>query len=442
MRIFTFGTILFLCIQFNLFSQINLTENWRLTAGTVSFLPIEGDHYRGIVYNPLTNHLLVASRAPGHSGIHILDADSGDSLGTLDMTGISGGFFAFNRVRIAADGVIYTSNMTTDGQDLKVYRWIDETLSPELILHGTYIDPPARPRLGDTFSVYYNEGFIDLIIGGTTSNLYSFSGYGETIHDEYPQIRYISPRRSNTGISHINYGDDFFYTGYSSHHPVYIDCWKCNFETDFIPLDVIGNSIGAVKYFSANNRHFVAASPVSDEYLVNMADGLQIAEFNLPYAPYKNEDPFWRIYEQYGLWGDEPNENPNATGDIAVRVNNNNTVTLFVLTGNNGIISFTSDILSSTDDKLSLPGSFHLSQNYPNPFNPVTTIEYSVAYQSHIKITVYDIIGREVQSLVDDYKNAGSHSVVFDAHSMPSGVYIYKMKTNAGIQTRRMTLIR
>jgi len=71
-----------------------------------------------------------------------------------------------------------------------------------------------------------------------------------------------------------------------------------------------------------------------------------------------------------------------------------------------------------------------LSQNYPNPFNPTTTIQYGIPKDEFVKLTVYDVTGREVATLVDSYQNQGSYDVTFNANSLASGIYFYKL--NAG----------
>lgn len=95
------------------------------------------------------------------------------------------------------------------------------------------------------------------------------------------------------------------------------------------------------------------------------------------------------------------------------------------------------------------PREFKLSQNYPNPFNPSTTIQYSIpvvdAYYSsitNVSLKVYDILGREVATLVNKEQGAGTYEVQFDAHSLPSGAYYYKLKAGSFIQSRKMILIK
>ena len=91
------------------------------------------------------------------------------------------------------------------------------------------------------------------------------------------------------------------------------------------------------------------------------------------------------------------------------------------------------------EDKL--PSEYQLSQNYPNPFNPETTIDFRIDADSHINISIFDINGNLVQELVNEWKASGSHQVKFSGHSIPSGIYFYKMTTKGFTDIRKMTLI-
>ncbi|CAG1772615.1 partial Neutral protease NprE, partial [uncultured bacterium] len=96
-----------------------------------------------------------------------------------------------------------------------------------------------------------------------------------------------------------------------------------------------------------------------------------------------------------------------------------------------------------------LPVAFGLDQNYPNPFNPTTSIGYQVPVSGHVRLAVYDMLGREVALLVDEVKAGGRHSVVFNAAGLSSGVYFYRMTVDGGltfgqgyVQTRALVLVR
>ena len=93
------------------------------------------------------------------------------------------------------------------------------------------------------------------------------------------------------------------------------------------------------------------------------------------------------------------------------------------------------------DDELT-PLHYNLDQNYPNPFNPSTKIDFSIPESTHVSLTVYDSIGKEVKILVDDNLKFGNHSVSFDASDLASGVYIYRLETPKFQQSRKMVLLR
>jgi len=87
-----------------------------------------------------------------------------------------------------------------------------------------------------------------------------------------------------------------------------------------------------------------------------------------------------------------------------------------------------------------IPDRFFLYQNYPNPFNPITIINYQLSIFSYVSLKVYDALGQEVASLVNNEQNAGSYSVEWDASHYPSGIYFYKLTLGEFIETRKMVL--
>ncbi len=89
-----------------------------------------------------------------------------------------------------------------------------------------------------------------------------------------------------------------------------------------------------------------------------------------------------------------------------------------------------------------IPEKYELSQNYPNPFNPVTTIQFQVPSLKFVKLVVYDLLGREVKTLVNEYKQAGSYIVSFDGSKLSSGIYFYRLESGDYVQVRRMVLIK
>lgn len=99
-------------------------------------------------------------------------------------------------------------------------------------------------------------------------------------------------------------------------------------------------------------------------------------------------------------------------------------------------------ILSSEDQESSIPTQFSLRQNYPNPFNPSTTIEYGLPERTIVELKIFNILGKEVATLVNSTQEAGMHNVTFDASKLTSGVYLYKIKTSKFTEFKKMILLK
>jgi hypothetical protein len=105
------------------------------------------------------------------------------------------------------------------------------------------------------------------------------------------------------------------------------------------------------------------------------------------------------------------------------------------------LMYFNSLITNVIDNQIPLE-DFSLYQNYPNPFNPSTKISWQVPVGSHQTLKIYDVLGNEVTTLVDEYKPAGKYEVEWNASKYPSGVYFYQLKTQGFVETKKMILIK
>ena len=94
------------------------------------------------------------------------------------------------------------------------------------------------------------------------------------------------------------------------------------------------------------------------------------------------------------------------------------------------------------DNNNNVPLQYSLKQNYPNPFNPVTTIAYSLASAGNVKLVVYDILGREVKTLVNEVQQQGAYKVSFNASDLASGVYFYRINTGSFSDIKKMILVK
>ncbi len=99
-------------------------------------------------------------------------------------------------------------------------------------------------------------------------------------------------------------------------------------------------------------------------------------------------------------------------------------------------------IITSVEDEFNVKNSFELFQNYPNPFNPTTTIKFSLAEPQKVKLVIYSLLGEEIKVLIDEYISAGTHSFVFNAYDLPSGVYIYTLQVNGYTDSKKMLLLK
>ncbi|MBK8550226.1 MAG: T9SS type A sorting domain-containing protein [Ignavibacteria bacterium] len=107
---------------------------------------------------------------------------------------------------------------------------------------------------------------------------------------------------------------------------------------------------------------------------------------------------------------------------------------LILKTGNGG--------LTSAGEFTSVPSSFILEQNFPNPFNPVTVIRYALAQSNFVTLKIYDVLGKEVLTLVNEKQHAGNYEIEFNAENFFSGVYFYKIEAGDFSDVKRMLLIK
>jgi len=136
--------------------------------------------------------------------------------------------------------------------------------------------------------------------------------------------------------------------------------------------------------------------------------------------------------KMYGFYGDLPTFNGcNYTGGVDIEYRPN---TAFIIDP---------AIISNTGNKnYQIPNSFKLFQNYPNPFNPTTKIDYGIAKNGFVSLKIYDVLGKELKTLVNENKNAGYYSIDFNGSEFSSGVYFYKLESNGFIDVKRMILIK
>jgi glucose/arabinose dehydrogenase len=118
----------------------------------------------------------------------------------------------------------------------------------------------------------------------------------------------------------------------------------------------------------------------------------------------------------------------------------NGNIYLCSYSGSGRIYKLTGSATSAALGGGNIPSVYQLLQNYPNPFNPTTTISYQLSAMSKTNLKIYDVLGREVATLMNEIQSAGTHTITWTATRMPSGVYFYRLKANGVVQTRKMIL--
>jgi len=121
-------------------------------------------------------------------------------------------------------------------------------------------------------------------------------------------------------------------------------------------------------------------------------------------------------------------------------VNNSTLSNIYQVDSTSILVLYNTIILDITPEQKIF--TYSLSQNYPNPFNPSTVISFHLRVSGDVILKVYDVLGNEVATLVDEYKNAGSYEVEFKANNLSSGTYFYQLKTDDYLETKKIMLLK
>ena len=116
--------------------------------------------------------------------------------------------------------------------------------------------------------------------------------------------------------------------------------------------------------------------------------------------------------------------------------------TVFLANGDEGLMVYSFNSYVSIEDELTLfPKYFSLFQNYPNPFNPVTTISYQLSQSSNVSLSIYNINGQLVDTLLNEFQDAGIYQIKWGADNIKSGVYFYRIKVGEFVETKKCVLL-
>ncbi len=389
---------------------------------------------RGLAYGFINNNhrLYVVSRP----NVLILDAQTGDVIGNLNISGITGGTFTLNDVEITEDGKIIAANLTTSASTsaFKVYKWDNETSVPEMIIQysgGAY-------RLGDKITVVgsWSDNSAVLYAGVANSNRILKWSMSNGAFVQTPQeiiLSDVTNYGTNPSVAPIGKGNSNFFVNATSILPKYYSPTGTILGT--APSTVVATQSNAIRYFEKSGRKFLVTYQYGafneNARILEITTGIQNA----------------RIYETTPTLGNNPNT-IGLSGDVAVRDYGRGLFIIYVLATNNGIGAYqiTVDTTTSVEQKFSTINDYYLSQNFPNPFNASTRIIFRIPVREFVNLSIYDCLGRKISEIVNEIKEAGLYEIEFNADTLgsdlSSGIYFYQLITNNKQITKKFVLLK
>lgn len=406
-----------------------LTANWTVEAGSVSWLTDAGNSVRGAAFNPATGNILVPSRAGGNS-IQKVNAQTGVSSGSMNVSIIEGGILPLNRIAVTEDGQIFATNLILDtGVNFKVYYWENEDAAPRLLFEG---NPSPFARYGDGIGISGSGNDVFLYVSGTFTNAIAEFYFDGTDLQTPARIIPLPDDGANASIVPLNDG--------SGH------AWINGRDVPARLIDLEnGYVIHTIPATSPGPDYNYAVLPLSyGDLAVAYHDGRTLLAAGVPGTTNHNflvldvtNTHFPVVKFETGSIG--TGENTFRVGAVAA---NSAEGEIYVLATNVALASYSLPTTVSIDRENELVEAFVLNQNYPNPFNPTTSISFELPQTEYVNITVHNMLGQQVATLVNQQMSAGAHTVQFNAAGLSSGTYIYRMQAGSFVQNKRMMLVK
>ncbi len=281
---------------------------------------------------------------------------------------------------------------------------------------------------GITFIDVNSNGVFDLGVDTPLDTAYSNRGQYLGI-TSYPGAKNLNP---SSAIIYVG-GDSFLNDPSTSQQARYFMLGFTRAGTEVNPCTFpYGVVLGGVDCNTLNKKFWFSGNPVTNYGWINSVHG-DLRQLHST-GPFKLEagKPV-EIFVAYVV-----NRGTDALNSITkVKEISNFADVLFNSNFDSSLVVAVSE--NSVSD---IPNDFKLEQNYPNPFNPSTRISWQSPVSSWQTLKVYDILGNEVATLVDEYRPAGRYEVEFDATQLSSGIYFYQLKTGDYLQTKKMIILR
>lgn len=319
-----------------------------------------------------------------------------DGVGYIVVEGKKPGedFYSFGYKKTTDDGATWDTSWT----------WVNPFTLPALAGKVHLLNYEVDAIVDGDGNLHFAGTFVDTLTGQNTG-IYHIWGQGNNWNAELVSLVNVTVRSLPGGLQTLN---------------------EVEFATNY------DGTIGVIKWCDVptpnDTLYDVFMKPVwgAADTIVNVT---QTANVHEKYSQtsaygYMVDPTTFRVDCMYTIFGD------GDTNDLGESE-------LYYLSG----VTFT---LTSTgvNDPVASPNKFELEQNYPNPFNPSTTIRFTIPEKSNVTLKVFDMLGREVTTLVNEVKNAGTHKVTFDASNLTSGMYLYTINAGNFTATKKMILVK
>jgi serine protease len=340
--------------------------------------------------------------------------------------------------------LVYGSSAATivnTARDVNGIKDNDFTVITPIVLNspGSFADKESYTKFNDANALPQSLGI--------ETEVYTYS-FANEIDADYMFIRYVFKNTTKVPIHDFHAGQYWDF-----------DLDDTSFEDDMVAYDS-ENKIGYV--FDDDG------DPISTHVGFTLLSEGNMGFFAMNDSGDVNPTISWDGFSDFEKWtaltsGDTyASTGPSdisllvSSGPFVLEPNDMLEVDIAIAAGEN-LTELTKNILQAKNKYLDLPtdvidndliiSSYELKQNYPNPFNPNTTIKYSVpaaeeGYIPSLQLMVYDILGQEVATLVNQQQNPGNYEINFDASNLPSGVYFYQLKTNSYTSIKKMILLK
>ncbi len=225
---------------------------------------------------------------------------------------------------------------------------------------------------------------------------------------------------------------------------VSLDVWSgdyLTFPNEYVNVTVQQDTIDSLN-FIANYAHADLTVKLVDAPIPQWFDGYGIStvgEWPFVYAQWENlpGDTTFHFRVCEGNWLiSVPFTDPDYV------ISRSDTVVVVSDTDSSYYVEFVYTNITGLESPAGVPNKLYLKQNYPNPFNPTTQIEYGLARAGRVEISVYNMIGEKIATLVNDYRKAGKYTVEWNAEGFASGVYIYRFETDGFLQSKKFILLK